>query len=170
MSTGGEQWEEDEGRSSDRPAPGRRSGAVTAVAIVNFVLGGLGILVSIICMVAAPTIMALVLGAAQEQAKQQGMQGVDLKDAKGLAGFLAGLGIFLGACGVILATLPIIAGLGVHKRRQWGRIMTLVLGALAGIAGVIGLLSLNPAALVDLGYCILVYVVLLQGKYAAEFR
>src|SRR5207247_7305610 len=93
--------------------------------------------------------------------------------AQGGGGLLAGFAAFAGICIMILAVPTILAGVGVMNRRQWGRILTLVLGALAGLGALAtlrGIPNTIPNIVVSAGYCIFVYVILLNKDYAAEFR
>jgi hypothetical protein len=86
---------------------------------------------------------------------------------------------------LLIAVLMLVAGAGVLRRRRWGRWLTLVLGGAnvllwarfipqlaMGLYGneSYGLLSLAAIIiLIQLGYCVLVYAVLLNRKFAAEF-
>src|SRR5262249_56576075 len=93
---------------------------------------------------------------------------------------------------VIGAVGTIIAGVGVINRRHWGRVFSLILGGIAGVKGllaiflgfmlmaspprgpfdderVLGFMALMMLTLLFLGYCIWIYVVLLNSRYSAEF-
>jgi hypothetical protein len=153
----------------------QRSGAVTGVAVINFVMGGLVLLFGL-C-----GFMAVLVEASE------GWHG----GGGGIAGL--GIAVFLVIVFFILiwAVGAIIAGVGVINRRQWGRVFTLVLGGIAGVKGlltiflavlvlnaparpfdddrVIGLMVLMMLTLLYLGYCIWTYVVLLNSRYGAEF-
>jgi len=80
-----------------------------------------------------------------------------------LAGIVAGLVI------LSLSAPYLIAGYGVLNRKQWGRLLTLVL------AGLHGFLALGSAMKQDLGflftgsYFVFAFVVLLDRRYRAEF-
>jgi hypothetical protein len=156
-----------------------RSGAVTGVAVISFVLGGLVILFG----------LCGLLGALVQAG--EGMHG----PGGGFAG-LGNLG-FAVAFVILLFILlwgigAIVAGVGVINRRQWGRVLALVLGGIAAVAGLLSLFAAvmvmaTPAlgpfddirvmifmiylllAMVFLGYCIWTYVVLLNSRYSAEF-
>lgn len=156
----------------DRPRRRRRrtqGGAVTAIAVVNFVLGGLVLLCGVI---------AFGVGAVVGGVIFQGQKGAaDLRPLAGLGGFFAGLLIAFALLYLLVGTLLIVAGVGVVKRRPWGRILSLVLG---GITAVFALLSAFGIATGNLGSCVtllvfggytvLVYVILLNRDNAAEFR
>lgn len=140
-----------------------KSGAVTAVAVVNFVLGGL----SIVC-----GGFMLLGGAAVTSMMGQGgnVPGGEQLPADVPAGMIGGIVMIMAVVIMILGVPMIIAGVGVVKRRQWGRILTLILGAIAGILAVVNLINFNIVGiLVDGGYCALVFAILLQKQFAAEF-
>jgi hypothetical protein len=156
--------------------PPRHSGAVTAVAVVNFVLGALSALCGVIFMVAFNTIAGFIFGAATEAAKQQpgitAEQQKQIQEASGLLGTLGtATGIILGSCSLVFGLLYILAGIGVMNRRSWGRILTIVLGIIAAIFAVLSLIGLNiVGVVVEGGYAIFVLIVLFNSKNAAEFR
>ena len=153
----------------------QRSGAVTGVAIINFVLGGLVILFGLCGFLAA-------LVEASEGWRHGG----------GLAGVGFAVFVVIDLFVLIWAVGAIIAGVGVINRRQWGRVLTLILGGIAGVKSLlaiflmfmvmaspargpfdddrfVGLMVLMMLALLYLGYCIWTYVVLLNSRYGAEF-
>ena len=93
--------------------------------------------------------------------------------AKAVGGVMGVAAVWAGVCMMIFAAPTIIAGIGVLNRRQWGRILTLILGALSGLGALLNLTGLPrslPNIIVAGGYCALVYVILLKKEYAAEFR
>ncbi len=158
----GDQWDPGPGRYT-----GPQSGAVTAVAIINFVLGGLTILVGLLAIVLGGTLIGMFTGAARDA-------GANAGDAAAM-----GMGIIVAVafCIWIIGGLYIFAGMGVLHRKQYGRIITLILGALAGLSAIMALTGIgrNPAGsimqlLINGGYCVFVYVVLLNSQNAAEFR
>jgi hypothetical protein len=153
----------------------QRSGAVTGVAIANFVFGGLVILFGLCGFLAALV-----------EASEGWRPGGGLTGA-GFAVFLV-IDLFV----LIWAIGAIVAGVGVINRRQWGRVLALILGGIAGVKSLLaiflmfmimgspargpfdddrflGLMVLFMLALLYLGYCIWTYVVLLSSRYSAEF-
>jgi hypothetical protein len=74
---------------------------------------------------------------------------------------------FVGAAALILA------GIGVLLRKQWGRILTLVLAIVLLLTGLGGLsrpdVRTGLSALLHLGFAVFALVVLLRPRYAAEF-
>lgn len=97
-----------------------------------------------------------------------------------LVGLVIGLGF------IFLALPPFLAGFGIQRRKQWGRVLSLILGVLGGILAVLNgalavseFLSSRPPGPFILvlsisilygGYTIFVLFILLRPKYAAEFR
>lgn len=152
------------------------SGAVTAVGIINIIVGSRAVLVGLCVFLGG----AFLGGAANDFRGNPGA---------GLAGAFAGAIIIVAFLILVVAVLEILAGVGVLNRKNWARIMTLVLGGLSAllgllhIFGVVGAMN-NPfpedragAVLVNLlliflyiGYTVLVYVILLNPAYADEFQ
>jgi hypothetical protein len=151
--------------------PVMHSGAVTAVAIVNYVLAGIVFLFGLLFMFLGAQLAAWI-GMAGDAAQAQGADAA--KAAKEAGGLFAALGLFAGICIMIFGVPYLLAGVGVMNRRQWGRILTLVLGALSGLSALYALMNFSsttiPNILISAGYCVLVYVVLLNKQYAAEFK
>lgn len=155
------------------PPVGRpRSGAVTAVAIVNYVLGALYFICGLIFMVAFNAIAGVAFGQIQEAATKGDAQAQEaMKNAGGAAGILAGMGIFVGVCIIIFGIPMLLAGYGVMKRAQWGRILTLILGGFAGVFALLSLFNRSwGGVVIYAAYAVLVFVVLLNKQNAAEFR
>jgi len=149
----------------------RRSGAVTAVAVVNFVVGGLLVASCAASMIVGPEAIAQILssldtkGLPPEKVRQINEIAAN-KD--GVLTIAAGI---VGACFMSIGLPAIIAGVGVLKRRKWGRILTIVLGSISILFAVLNLLALNILGiLIDVAYTVVVFVILLNKKYAAEFR
>jgi hypothetical protein len=156
----------DDAYEADRPVRVNRSGAVTAVGIVNLVLGALDILAGIAVMVGG----AAILGLSGAAANQEGVTEEQRKAMAAVGGMGAGIAVAIGVCIMIFGIPLIIAGIGVLKRRNWGRILTIVLGIIAGLLGVLSLLNHSIAgAVIYIAYCILVLVVLFNSKFAKEF-
>ncbi len=153
-----------------------RSGAVTAVGVISIVLGSLLVLFGLCWFFGG----VLTAGLAQEVRGNPG------------AGFLSiagGLIIVLSLLTLLVASLMIVGGVGVLNRRNWARILTLVL---AGISAILGLFfifamvqSLNTpfpddraakvffsliGIFLALGYAVLDFAVLLNPAYAEEFE
>jgi len=151
--------------------PVRRSGAVTAVAVINFVVGGLLMASGPATMIVGPEVIAQILLSVDTK----DMTPENVRQIKEIAANKDGVltivaGIF-GGCFMAVGLPAIIAGVGVVKRRPWGRILTIVLGSLSILFAVLNLLSLNIIGVaINVGYTVVVFVILLNSRYAAEFR
>ena len=99
---------------------------------------------------------------------------------------LALAGVAVASVSIAGGILLVIAGMGLLRRRRFSRVLTLVLGTLGGMLAVLygytlvdelrdGMLTSAQGAvllvglLVHGGYCVFVFVVLLNRKNAAEF-
>lgn len=153
-----------------RSRSGARSGAVTTVAVINFILGGLASACGVLAAIGGAV---LGLGGAAAAANQPGM---DPQGAKVAGGMLAAGGVVLTVIALIVVlwgVLAIVAGVGVIKRQQWGRILTLILAGLAAVIAVLSLLN-GVRGIVGLalygGYATTCFVTLLNRDNAAEFE
>jgi hypothetical protein len=131
-----------------------KSGAVAAVGVISIVLGSLVALLGL-------------------YASLQPYHGVPFMVGFGLLGMLFGVGF-------------IMAGVGVVRRQPWGRILTLVLAGFTAVATLwfLDLTShqigypVNPGQIfvqlvfivLAIGYVVASYTILLNSRYAAEFR
>ena len=129
---------------------GKRSGLVTAVAVINYIIGVGGILGCILVL----AITASAGAAIEQQAAQNPGNEEAVQAARMLAGGFLTVVMVVGG---IASLVHLAAGWGVQNREQWGRILTLILGGMA-------ILSMN------LLYGIFVLFVLLNKEYAEEFR
>jgi hypothetical protein len=146
-----------------------RSGAVTFLGVVNVVLGSLLALISCLFLFCG-VIFAAAAG-----------PGPGFGPGDGLFAFIGG-GVFITLYSIGL----IMAGIGVLNRRNWGRVLNLVLGGFAGVAALlflyrfiqdVGVPGVSDEIIGDLfvfallsGYVILAYAILLNSHYATEFR
>ncbi len=158
----------------DAPSgPPRKNEAVTALGIINLALGGMQFCCGLFMTVAFATISSLFGFAAANDTSPDAEKN---KAALGFIGLLMSFGAVIGVIMIIVALLYIAAGFGLIYRRQWGRILTLVLGALAALLGLAGLSqighdtgsSLTQVA-AGLAYCGFAYAILLNRKTAEEF-
>ncbi|HEV3116842.1 MAG TPA: hypothetical protein VGY58_07310, partial [Gemmataceae bacterium] len=133
---------EEEPMSEPFDRPLRKSGAVTAIAVIDFVLGGLQVLCGLLFMVFGGTIAGFLGGAMKAQVQKAGDPQA-AQAAQGLAGLLIAWAAVLGACIMLVGVPLIVAGIGVLNRRQWGRILTLVL---VGLMTLLSLISISIPA------------------------
>src|SRR5438034_461899 len=100
----------------DLVRPVRKSGAVTAVAIVNFVMGGLNVICGLAIMLGGMLGGAFFSKMLGDAAAQPNVNPQDAKAfqqvAQGGGGLLAGFAAFAGICIMILAVPTILAGVG----------------------------------------------------------
>jgi uncharacterized membrane protein HdeD (DUF308 family) len=89
-------------------------------------------------------------------------------EAVGVALIVLAYMFVMGIFCVLLAPVRILAGNGVSKRRQWGRWLTIILGILSLIRGIL-LLPTLVFPMADFTYGYLVLRVLLSKQYAREF-
>jgi hypothetical protein len=172
----GDQW--DAGPGAGPGYVGPRSQAVNAVAIANFVVAGLQVLFAILLIFATSIIFGSAVDEASRQAKAAGF---DLKvqgEATAVAGsFLAGMAVIFGVCSLIVSGLFVLAGMGVLHRKQYGRIISIILAVLMALGALGGLMQIGSAPLLALfnilvggGYAVLVFVTMFNSRYTAEFR
>ena len=214
----------EEGGVEVRRAPKGKSGLVTAIAVINFVLGGLALLCGAIMLAFAsmftgasaaiattgPMLVAQVpqpgqggmpkgfpspeeMKKLQEEAmkKMQGdpqfqdmMKKANVNARQGRAavsGALAMIGtiiMIISIVNILWGGAAIAGGVGLLKRRNWGRILTLVLGGVAGTVGILYLvtmfmgapaMSVIPSFLIYVGYAAFVFIVLLKPDIRREF-
>jgi hypothetical protein len=156
------------------------SGAVTALGVINIVLGSLVGLFSLCFLLAG----LMFTGFAQD-ARQVGMNnpGVNVFALGGMVAMIVGVLI------LVFGVCLVLAGIGVVNRRAWGRILTLVLAGIAavfallllfGIISTLGAINVPGASgsvlmqmfifVLVVAYVIMAYTILLNSGYASEFR
>jgi hypothetical protein len=150
----------------ERRPPTGSNGAITAVAVLNFVYAGLSLICGLLLFIGG----ALFASEGSRFEREFGGSGATSAGVGALVILLAL--VALGHGGGSIA-----GGVGVLNRRQWGRILSLVL---AGVAILLALLSLiatfqpNGAAnilgvLLYLGYAVPVLILLLNPENARYF-
>jgi len=94
------------------------------------------------------------------------------EDGGDLTGIEGGMIVVFGVVLIFLSLPVLLAGYGIQRRKQWGRVLTIILATLSGILAISHIVRLNPQAisLVYGGYTVFVLFILLRPKYAAEFR
>jgi hypothetical protein len=166
-----------------RPAgPAPRSGMVMAIAIVSFVLGGLSILFGLLGFLVGSLFASAgrMQGDLERMAAQEfARQGAEFPGS-GVGSSIAFLGtlmMILSIAFLLWGAMTIPSGIGLLKRRRWGRMLSLIV---AGVAGLIALVSIVPIfigggmstvlnILLYGGYAAWVFLVLLRARAKSEF-
>lgn len=102
-------------------ADGKRPGGLTALAVLNFVFGGLSIIYTLVAGLVVVTAHTVV-NTSMEAAERMGAKGEDLHNASSSAKGSVGLGYAYVALCIVGAALLIVAGVGYLKqKRMMGR-------------------------------------------------
>jgi len=189
---GRERYEEvEDDRFRKAAGRARTSGVVTLVGVLNLLYAAGIFVIAVGIMVAGPTLLGMATGAAEKMLEHDIVPNNDPKLKKelevgkkaakeGLQTIFA-MGTFLfvvaGGCFGIIGGVPLLlAGIGVLRRRQWGRVLTLILGALyvlGAISFVYEYYPLNRYGWMWVGaniaYGVIVFVILLIPKFAEDF-
>lgn len=147
-----------------RPPGGQaNTGLIVAVAIINYVFGGLQLCCGACLAIFGATFTQL-MGSLIEQ--DRAMTAEDQAALGIMTAVFIGMGVVFALCG-----LPtILAGYGVQGKKEWGRILTIVLAGISALMAVMFLLGLNPLGLFFAGYSIFTLVVLLNSDNARAFK
>lgn len=168
---------EDIGRRR-RSGGGERSGSVTSVGVISIILGSLTLLCGLCAVVGSFTFLAAGPGG------QFGGRNVLPFQAAG------GVAVIISLVVVIFGVLYLTGGIGVIQRRNWGRIMTLVMAGFSILSGILCLIAVvgmlaTPApiegkmigvliyllgAFIYFAHGIMAFVVLLSSDNASEFE
>jgi len=181
----GEEYEEYE---SEPRGPVGKSGQVTAIAIVNFVLGGLSVLFGTCASLGA--LLFGGLGSVASNTRVQ-VQGMDPKQAEqfardvaklqsqagGSLAWVATVLIVLGLVSMLWGAGAITDGIGVLNRRSWGRLLALVLAGVSAVLGVVYLVlgfmggdaSSFGFAVLFIAYAAWVFIVMTKPSVVREF-
>jgi hypothetical protein len=145
---------------------GGRSGLVTAVGVVNFVMAGLQLMCGLLML-----FMGGLMGYFASQMEQEVGSEAEL-----VVGIATAVAVIYGIVSLVACALLVISGVGVLKRANWARVLTLILGGLCGLLAILSLVSIFTGQcggvvglLLHGGYCTFVYIVLLNRKCANEF-
>lgn len=179
--------DEDDVRPRERRRSAPPSGVVTGIGLLNLLLAAVIIVASIALMIAGPTFIYRFVGMAENVIAQQPFPPNDpnaqlaIQQGKEAAREVAGLASFafilIGSCSIVLGGVPLVlAGIGVLRRQQWGRILTLILGGLSLLNAIWFVYQFWPFnwfgwtwTLVHVGYTVAVFVFLLMSRFAKEF-
>jgi len=164
------------------------TGAVTAVAVLNYVIGAVNLSCGGLVTVAGfyfystlHSIDSQMNADFGEDWPQQMQEQIDDRDTEitfqmeshdfglEMMGWVVGVIVGVGIVIALLGLPSLLAGYGVQKRRSWGRVLTIVLAGFCCILALLHLINLSPFALLYGGYSIYALVILLQVKHAEEF-
>jgi len=158
---------DDQPYTSPTPAPNpinpNADGMLTAIAVVNYIFGTMQLLCGA-CLALVGGGIGTIFGAASNSDPDFP------EEAKWLVAGGTALVVFLGIIVAVTGFPTILAGYGVQKRAQWGRILTIVMGILAGVMALFNLVQLNPSGLIPAAYSVFVLVILFDNKYASLFK
>jgi hypothetical protein len=153
-------WYEDD----EAPTGGPRAGILVA-AVTNFLVGALVIVGGVILATSGVAALAMLMNQASATSN---LSPDDLEKARGVAaGLLNVIALLLMAFGLA----AIVAGVGVLRRDAWGRTLSMVLGAIAGVLGILCLVTINPYGVVVFGAHAMVMLLVLNDKdYTYQFQ
>lgn len=165
-------------RRQRRRRSAERSGAVTAVGVVNIIFGVLSLLCGLVIFLGA-SLIGIGGKAAAQNAMPNNPQGAQA--AGGVMAMAGAMAAVFAVIFIVFAALYVFAGVGVLKRQQWGRVLTIVLASLSAVGLVINVMQMAMGRgafsfpvvsgfAVSAGYVILCLAVLFNRDYAAEFE
>jgi hypothetical protein len=153
-------WYEDE----EAPTGGPRAGILVA-AWTNFLVGALAVTGGVLLSTSGVAALAVLMNQASSTS---GLSAGDMEKARGIAeGILNVIALGLMAFGLA----AVVAGVGVLRRDAWGRTLSIVLGGLSGVLGIVCLVTINPYGVVVFGAHALVMLLVLNDKdYTYQFQ
>jgi hypothetical protein len=92
-----------------------------------------------------------------------------MEDNPRIGAILGGLGIVFGACILLLAGLFVVLGIGIWRMRNWARLATIVVSAMALLPAVFVLLHPRPFGLIRAAINVAIVVYLLRTEVAQSF-
>jgi predicted membrane protein DUF2127 len=87
-----------------------------------------------------------------------------------IGAILGGLGIFIGIGALLFAVLFVVLGIGIWTAKNWARIVTIAVSALALLPAVFVLLHPRPFGLVRVAINVAIIVYLLRTEVAVMFE
>jgi len=138
-----------------------RTGGMTTMGILNIVFGSLGCIGGLVMVLAGGAIAAVGAGAEGEGAEGAAAVG-------GTIGAIAGVfGLFL----IALWATVIVAGVGILKLRNWGRILSMVCGIIIVLAGILNVFTagISLSTILMLVYGGLMFGLMLKPDWKAAF-
>lgn len=164
-----------ENKNNGQPAPGQQIQAQPLPTPVKWSLGVtvIGYLHIIFGAIAGLGAIALLIAGLFFTAALNNLQG----DQALLGNVLAAFALFIGGVLLVIALAYVVVGVGLIRRRQWARIVTLVITGLSAASCVAAVFDTQLflskdvfAVLVNVGYCVSVFAILLNPRNAAEFQ
>ncbi len=149
-----------------QPATGGTPGGVIAVAVVNFILGALDLIAGICVLTGAG-----MLGVAGQQAMGKDMPAQQAEQVQALAFFGGAILFVIAIVLFLIGAAMITAGVGLLKRRNWARVLTLIIAGVAVLMALTSLINLQLlGAIIYGGYAAMAFAILLNREVAAHFR
>ena len=152
---------------TNKPETPSRSGALTTLAVINFVFAGLNLF-------GAGAYLALslffkLLSQPSEWSRLLAGHPANSGPETALES-AAHMAMVTTIIGLLMVIPMIVVGVGLLKRRVWARRLALLLASMAGIAVMISIMSMQFGGAVWHGaYCITVLAILLNKNVALEF-
>jgi hypothetical protein len=146
------------------------------MAVINFVFGGLGILCGILAFLGGALLGSAGSGAATEFERAARAQGLELKGGAATVQTVGAIIMITAVISLAWGAGAIAGGVGLLGRKNWGRILTLVLAGVSGLLAILSLIQIGSAgagALLNVliygFYAVFAFVVLLSPQRAQEF-
>jgi hypothetical protein len=150
-----------------RAGSGDASAGIITIAVFNFVLSAMNLLCGVVSAIAA-------FGGAM-LASSFGRRGVDGADVAG--GIFFVIFIIVAILYFVFGVMLLMGGIGLLKRENWGRIVTLICAGLAGVFALFQIFAILSGSWVNIlwflllaGYCISAFIILLSGGANRAFR
>lgn len=135
------------------------NGNVTAIAVLQFIFGGVIILFGLLLAILGGSISSIV-------GQQFSQFGGETWGTLGAVMF-----IVIGLTMALFGVPSIIAATGLIRYKEWGRIFTLVMATIAGISAVFSIIDLDlMGALLTGGFCAYAWAMLTRPHIIALFR
>jgi uncharacterized membrane protein (DUF2068 family) len=153
-----DEWDEWEASQSRQLSVG-----VVVVGVANFVVGTLAIAAGVMVLTSGTAPLGNLMDASA------GM-GDAAEGAGAVKDFTANLLPLTAAITLALGVLAIVGGVGVLKHQAWARLLSILLGCVAAVLGIFGMLTMNFVGLVLYGsYAVVVLIVLFDRDYRHRF-
>lgn len=145
------------------PSGEANTGLIIAVAIINYVFGGLQVGCGA-CLAIFGATFTQMMGGIIEQDQQMS------PEDQAALGIMTAVFIGMGVVFALTGLPMLLAGYAVQCQKEWGRILTIVLAGISALMAILMLMGLNPLGLFFAGYSIFTLVVLLNSNNARAFK